>query len=210
MAFMRQARILIQVAQRAQAERVPPALPAMLGRIVEHVAALAQRGEIARHVVPRIMIEMRAGQHHIGRADAGEVDAIADRDPPPPRRPPAPGACIPPAPVAEMCDEAPMRPRAAFAARAGTTEADRVRHLRPVDRIQPAVFGADRHRDSMSHARVEEKRNLRLSLPSCSGRVRWRIVKRLLRRSVGNVSTARCVDTHTRATLFSGGQSGSR
>ncbi len=62
---MRQPRFFIQVAQRAQTERVPSALPAMLGRIVEHVATLAQRSEVGWHIVPRIMIEMRAGKDDI-------------------------------------------------------------------------------------------------------------------------------------------------
>lgn len=36
-----QERILVQVTQRAASERVPPALPAMFGCVVKHVAALA-------------------------------------------------------------------------------------------------------------------------------------------------------------------------
>ncbi len=123
----------------------------MLCRIVKHVAALAQRGEVDRHVVPRIVIEMRTGQNDIGRADAGQLEPVADRDPPTARRAPASRLGVPPSPVAEVRDEAAMRPRTMFAAGAGAAEPDRIRHLLPVDRIEPAVFGADRHRDSMSH-----------------------------------------------------------
>ena len=70
-AVARDAGIFVKVAQRAQAERVPPALPAMLGRVVEHVAALTQGGEVSRHVVPRVVIEMRASEHDVGGVDAG-------------------------------------------------------------------------------------------------------------------------------------------
>ena len=97
---VRQARILIQVAQRAKAKDVPPALPAMFGRVVEHVAALAQGGQIGGHVVARIMVEMRAGEHHIGRADAAQFEAIAHRDPSPARGSPAGCIAVPPASVA--------------------------------------------------------------------------------------------------------------
>ena len=99
----------------------------MLGRVVEHVAALAQGGEVAWDVVPRIVIEMRAGEDDIGRADAAKREAIADRDPPAPLRAPASRFGVPPAPVAEMRDEAAMRPCTLFAARAGAAEPDRLR-----------------------------------------------------------------------------------
>ena len=132
----------------------------MFGRVVEHMAALAQGREVCRHVVPRIVIEMCAGEDDIGGADANQLEAIADRDPSTSLGTPAARFGVPPAAIAEMCNETPMRPRAMFAARPGPTKADRVRQLRPVDRIEPAVFGADRHRDSMSHRRFEGKRNL--------------------------------------------------
>ena len=37
----RDARILIEIADRPQSEHVPPTLPTMFGRIVDHVTALA-------------------------------------------------------------------------------------------------------------------------------------------------------------------------
>lgn len=160
-ALSRESRIFVQVAKRAQAKDVPPSLPAMLGRIVEHVAALAQCGEIARHVVPRIVIEMCTGQHHIGRTNGRHVEPSP---PLPPNcnpsatvRTPIPGIGIPPSPVTEMCDEAEMGSRAPFTARAGTIEADRVRQLLPIDWVEPAVLGADRHHDSMSQYGCEQK-----------------------------------------------------
>ncbi len=39
-AFARDARILVEIADRAEPKDVPPALPAMLSRIMDHVAAL--------------------------------------------------------------------------------------------------------------------------------------------------------------------------
>ena len=39
-AFARDARILVQIADRAEPKDVPPALPAMLSGIMDHVAAL--------------------------------------------------------------------------------------------------------------------------------------------------------------------------
>ncbi len=75
------ARILIQVADRAQAKDVPPALPSMLGRIVDHMAALAERREIAGHAVARIVIEMRAGEHDIGRSHRLEDEVALQHDP---------------------------------------------------------------------------------------------------------------------------------
>ena len=133
----------------------------MFGRIVEHMATLAQCGEIARQVVARIVIEMCAGEHDIGRTDAEHVQPFANRDPSPTVRTPIAGNGIPPSPVAKMRDEAQMRPRASLATRTGTIESDRVRQLLPIDRVKPAVLGADRHHDYMSQCGHKQKRNLR-------------------------------------------------
>ena len=154
-------RIFVQVTQCAQAEDVPPSLPAVFGRIVEHMATLAQCGEIARHVVARIMIEMRAGEHDIGRTYAEHVQPFANRDPSTTVRTPRAGIGIPPSPVAEMRDEAQMRPRTSLAARTGTIETDRIRQLLPIDRVKPAVLGADRHYEYMSQRGHEQKLHLR-------------------------------------------------
>jgi len=159
-ALPREVRIFVQVTQCAQAKDIPPSLPAMFGRIVEHMAALAQCGEIARQVMARVMIEMRAGEHDIGRTDAEHIEPFANRDPSTTVRTPIAGIGIPPSPVAEMRDEAQMWPRTSLAARTGTLETDRVRQLLPIDRVKPAVLGADRHRDYMSQCGHEQKRNL--------------------------------------------------
>ncbi|MDQ0839789.1 hypothetical protein QFZ54_003641 [Sphingomonas faeni] len=133
----------------------------MFGSIVKHVAALAQCGEITRQIVPRIVIEMRACKHHIGRTDGGHVEPFPslppNRDPSATIRAPIPGVGIPPSSVAQVRDKAQMRSRALFAARASTIEADRVRQLLPIDWVEPAVLGADRHHDSMSQDGYERK-----------------------------------------------------
>ena len=54
----------------------------MLGRIVERVAALAQRGEVGSRVVARIMVETRVGEHEIGRPHLDERDPFNHADPP--------------------------------------------------------------------------------------------------------------------------------
>ena len=65
--------------------RVPPPGAAVLGRVVEHVAALAERGEVAEAVAARIVLEMAAGQHHPGHrqsrdwAQAVEAGVAAPR-----------------------------------------------------------------------------------------------------------------------------------
>lgn len=154
---MDDARILEQVAYRPPVEDMPPALPAMLGRIVEHVTSLTQRGQVRRRVVARIMVEMRAGEHDKGRPHARERDALAHPDPPTATAPPAPRLRVPPSPVTQMRDIRAVRPPAPLAARSGAAETDCIGQLRPVDRIQPAVLGTDRHPDPMNHAQIGAK-----------------------------------------------------
>ena len=159
-ALSRDARIFIQVADCAQAKDVPPALPSMLGRIVDHMATLAERREIAGHAVAWIVIEMRTSQHDISRSYRRQNEAALERDPLATAGAPTHGIGIPPATIAKMGDPTHMRPRAVLAARAGPIEPDHVRQLAPVDRVKPAVFRADRHLDSMSQPMAERKRNL--------------------------------------------------
>jgi len=53
-----------QITQRTPIVRVHPATASMLRSIVEHVAALAERCELVKRTVARIMIEVRTGQDH--------------------------------------------------------------------------------------------------------------------------------------------------
>lgn len=126
---------------------------------MDHVATLAERGEVARPVVARIVVEMRAGEHDARdeqprrRLEPGEHELFAlDRvgmperaDTPPPAIAPDAAIVIPPPAVAEVPDRAPMRTGAMLAAAPGAAEPDEARQLAPVDRVQPAVLGRDRH-----------------------------------------------------------------
>ena len=99
------------------------------------------------------------------------VQPLGPRDPPAAIRRPFPHCTIPPAPVAQMCDPPQIRSLALFAPRSRPTEPDGIRNLIPVDRSEPAVFGADRHPDSMNHSRVAAKEKIRfvcVSFDLCS------------------------------------------
>jgi len=157
-AFARDARILVEIADCTEPKDIPPPLPAMLGCIVDHVAALTERLEVRRRAIARIMIEVRAGEDDIGHPDRCQHEPGLHRNTPAPIRPPAADIGIPPASVAEMDDAAQMRPAAPLALGTGAIEPDRLRQLQPIDRVKPAVLGADRHDDSMSQSRPERKR----------------------------------------------------
>ena len=116
--------ILVQVAQRPHTERIPPALPAVLGRIVDHVAALAERAEVRRRAVARIMIEVRARQDDIRHPHARKREAGLHRDALAMIRSPARRIGIPPASIAKMRDAPKVRPTALLAAPASTLEPD--------------------------------------------------------------------------------------
>lgn len=117
--------ILVQIAQGAQPEGVPPTLPAMFGRIMNHVAALAERAQVRRSAVARIMIEVRTRQDDIGHPDARKREAALHRDTLALVRSPARRIGVPPAPVAKMRDPTKVRPTALLAAPSGTLEPDR-------------------------------------------------------------------------------------
>jgi hypothetical protein len=60
-----------------------------------------------------------------------------------------------------MRDEAQMWPRASLTTRTGTIETDRIRQLLPIDRVKPAVLGADQHYAYMGQRGHEQKQNIR-------------------------------------------------
>ncbi len=117
--------ILVQIPQRAQPEGIPPALPTMLGRVVDHVAALAERFQVRLRTVARVMIEMRAGQNDVGHPDPCQCETGLHRNPLALVRSPARRLRVPPASIAEMCDAPKVRSTALLAAPAGTLEPDR-------------------------------------------------------------------------------------
>ena len=125
MTLTRDPGILVQIPQRPHSKYIPPSLPAMLGRIVDHVATLAKRTQVSWSTVARIMIEVRARQDDIGHPDARKREAALHRDPLALVRSPARRIGVPPAPVAKMRDPTKVRPTALLAAPAGTLEPDR-------------------------------------------------------------------------------------
>ena len=124
----------------------------MLGPVVQKMAALAERLEIAMTwaAMRRIVVEMcrrqhdlgRPGRHVQGRGGGGDLAALAV--------PPDPALLVPPAAVAEMLDHPAVRPTARLAAPASADEADPVADLRPVDRIEEPQLRSDRHRPILS------------------------------------------------------------
>jgi len=141
-----------QITQRTPIVRVHPATASMLRTIVEHVAALTERCELMQRAVARIMVEVRTGQDHrcppslqqdvLRRPSYAPALAIA----------PALPAPVPPPPVAKVEDLLPVRTSTMLAVSPCPHEAYLVRELRPVDRVQEHVLGADRHQASPSEA----------------------------------------------------------
>lgn len=123
----------------------------MLEPIVKHVAALAERLEVARPIVGWVMIEVRCRQHHMGGADQRLTRGIGNIkggwSPQGASLAAAPAALllVPPAAIAKMVDDLPVWTAAAFTAPLGALEADHRRELRPVDGVEPTKLGADRH-----------------------------------------------------------------
>ena len=120
----------------------------MLGPVVQEVAALAERLEIAmpRTAMRRIVVEMGRCQHNLGRpgrrvrgqGGRGDFAALAIA--------PDTAVLVPPTAVAEMVDSPAVWPAARLAAAAGAHEADPVADLRPVDRIEEPQLRSYRHR----------------------------------------------------------------
>jgi len=87
----------------------------MLGRVVDHVAALTERGEVARRIVCRIVVEVRARDvdprqpHH--RRDVGHGCAY----PSPAAIAPEAAIGVPPSSVAEVEHPSAMRTPAMLA-----------------------------------------------------------------------------------------------
>ena len=132
----------------------------MLGSIVDHMASLAQRSEVAGAVVAGIMVQVRArGVHPGGADDCGDV-AIRYSDATSPPVPPVPAIGVPPATVAEVEDASAMRTPAMLATAFGAAEPDQPRQLGPIDRVEPAMFRHDRHRRILNQRRRERKQKI--------------------------------------------------
>lgn len=101
----------------------------MLGVVMDHVTALAERGELVERAVAGIMVQMRTGQHHRCPCAVGQdVLGWASHQPALAVAPVQPTS-IPPAAVAEVEDAFPVRAAAMPAAPTGTHEADMMGQL---------------------------------------------------------------------------------
>lgn len=110
----------------------------MLGRMVEHVAALAKRGQVAGPVVRRVVVEMSARQDHPRhrqlrpRSQASQpglagFEQDGWRQPShPPTLAAAPGFAllVPPRAIAQVHDRLTMWPTTTLTAALGTSKAD--------------------------------------------------------------------------------------
>lgn len=152
-AFKSPRRATEQIADCSSAQIGQPATAQMLGPIVLEVAALAPGGEIRIAVATGVVLTMAGRQYWHRQSRARQIGRAPHR--PPSVRPPGAGLRIVPAPVVEADDDVPVRPTALLAAAARSFEADHRRELRPVERIEEAEFGADRHEPSITPSRTE-------------------------------------------------------
>lgn len=131
---------------------VHPASAPMLRTVMEYVATLTQRRELVERAVTRIMVEVRAGQHH-RRPSTLRQDVFCRSScaPPLPVAPAMPFP-VPPSSVPEMEYFLPMGAPAMLASAPCPHKANMVGELRPVDRVQKHVLGSDRHQASPSEA----------------------------------------------------------
>ena len=115
----------------------------MLEPIVKHVAALAERLEVARPIVGWVVIKVGRRQHNMGGADQrltrgiGDIKGGGSRQGASLAATPAALLFVPPATIAKMVDDLPVW-TAAFTTPLGALEADHRRELRPIDRVKPA------------------------------------------------------------------------
>lgn len=155
-----------QVAQSATAQVGQPAAAQMFGPVVQQVASLAPCREIAVGVQAGVVRPMAGRQDRQGQPRRAQIGAVAHRlaasrapetvsrvEDSRQQLPHRPAAIIAPQAVLRIVpcasidagDDAAVRTAARLAAARCTAEADRGRKLRPVDRVEVAVFGADRH-----------------------------------------------------------------
>ena len=123
----------------------------MLGPIVDHMAALAERGEVRSRIVAGVVVAMRGRQHHPCAAHVPKHIVGTDGNAHNPGTSVAPGAdlIIPLATIPEMEYDPPVRALASFATTASAPKADHRRELRPVDGVEEAMLGPDRHEPTL-------------------------------------------------------------
>ena len=135
-----------QIAERLPLKQRAPSSPLMLRTVVDQMASLAEGREVGVGVVGRVVISVSGGKDDFGSAGAAQdVGTRPDPDPPPPTIAPATRLSVPPAAIAEVIDHLTVRSPTALAPALRAAEADRHRQLAPVDRVEEAVLGPDRH-----------------------------------------------------------------
>lgn len=110
----------------------------MVGFIVPHVTALAQRTQVGRGVTGRIVVQVGRSQHDTGLAQVCKADGVWNCDLLAVAAAPVCSIGIEPASVWEALDCAGMRALAMLAASPRTGETDPFAELDPINRIIPA------------------------------------------------------------------------
>lgn len=117
----------------------------MFGPVVEHVTALAERFQVAQPVIGGIVVEVSGRQHDARRPGHAIIWHDQTVQSSTALIAPCLGIIVPPAPVAEMVDLAPVRPPTGLAVPLGAIEPHHGGQLRPVHRVEPLEVGSDRH-----------------------------------------------------------------
>ena len=118
----------------------------MLLAVMEKMAALTKRSQIARAVVGRIVIDVRCRQNHLGLLEPPQIVTIIEpSDHPALPVPPELMLGIEPAAITEMADDLAMGPGASLASPFGVLKPNDRRELLPVDRIEASEVAPNRH-----------------------------------------------------------------
>lgn len=134
-----------EIAERPAPAECHPALGSMMLAVVQQMASLAKRVEIAQPVIGRVMVEVRCGEDDARAAATGGLEqirpagrAVASVTPP---------ACasIEPAAVRQASQRRLVRPAAAFALAGCPAEAHGGAQRSPMRWIKRAKLGTDRH-----------------------------------------------------------------
>ena len=175
-----------QIAQRTAPAQRHPDPPAVFRPVMQHMAALAERPDVAvpAPAVGRIVVQMCGRQHDLRRADRliparrGGPTAVPI--------PPSLFHLVPPAAIAQVLHGIAMRSTTGLAITTGPDETDPVADLRPVDRVEVAQLRLDRHGLFRLRLRSGGTRRRRRPAPACpADRGRWLMRRRRSRWRLG-------------------------
>jgi len=114
-----------QIPKRPSPTKGDPDPATVLCPVMQEMAALAERSQIARLVVSRIMIEMRRRQDDLGSPQLIAIGRKVDKgDRPPLPVPPAFGVGIKPTAITQVRNHPPMRPATTLASSVCSLEPD--------------------------------------------------------------------------------------